>query len=171
MASSSAHARWLAIPCMALRSHSGRFGEGTRRRSARTCVPSVAPGTASSRADLCRTRAWRLPDSERGGAQFLGEDVVSHSRRSTGGGWPGGAGPRMARHWRYCGGPLSLSVKLGSEQHDSQPAKNTDRSNASGKRLLLERETGFEPATPTLARSCSTTELFPRTSARLYHAA
>jgi hypothetical protein len=27
---------------------------------------------------------------------------------------------------------------------------------------VLERETGFEPATPTLARSCSTTELFPR---------
>ena len=26
----------------------------------------------------------------------------------------------------------------------------------------FERETGFEPATPTLARSCSTTELFPR---------
>src|ERR1700739_1607698 len=28
-------------------------------------------------------------------------------------------------------------------------------------RGVLERETGFEPATPTLARSCSTTELFP----------
>ena len=27
---------------------------------------------------------------------------------------------------------------------------------------FFERETGFEPATPTLARSCSTTELFPR---------
>ena len=25
----------------------------------------------------------------------------------------------------------------------------------------MERETGFEPATPTLARLCSTTELFP----------
>lgn len=25
----------------------------------------------------------------------------------------------------------------------------------------MERETGIEPATPTLARSCSTTELFP----------
>jgi hypothetical protein len=36
---------------------------------------------------------------------------------------------------------------------------------------MLERETGFEPATPTLARSCSTTELFPQTSARLYHGA
>ena len=29
----------------------------------------------------------------------------------------------------------------------------------------VERETGFEPATPTLARLCSTTELFPHTSA------
>ena len=28
--------------------------------------------------------------------------------------------------------------------------------------LKLERETGFEPATPTLARLCSTTELFPQ---------
>jgi hypothetical protein len=27
--------------------------------------------------------------------------------------------------------------------------------------VRLERETGFEPATPTLARSCSTPELFP----------
>jgi hypothetical protein len=28
--------------------------------------------------------------------------------------------------------------------------------------LCLERETGLEPATPTLARWCSTTELFPQ---------
>ena len=28
-------------------------------------------------------------------------------------------------------------------------------------RSVMERETGFEPATPTLARLCSTTELFP----------
>src|ERR1041385_3931013 len=28
----------------------------------------------------------------------------------------------------------------------------------------MERETGFEPATPTLARLCSTTELFPQTA-------
>ena len=27
----------------------------------------------------------------------------------------------------------------------------------------MERETGFEPATPALARQCSTTELFPQT--------
>lgn len=32
----------------------------------------------------------------------------------------------------------------------------------SGKRRRLERETGFEPATPAMARQCSTTELFPR---------
>src|SRR5206468_6678678 len=34
-------------------------------------------------------------------------------------------------------------------------------------RKILERETGFEPATPTLARSCSTTELFPPASGTL----
>src|SRR5689334_5810698 len=28
--------------------------------------------------------------------------------------------------------------------------------------VQVERETGFEPATPTLARLCSTTELFPQ---------
>src|SRR5262249_4892065 len=31
----------------------------------------------------------------------------------------------------------------------------------------MERETGFEPATPTLARLCSTTELFPQPAAGL----
>ena len=30
---------------------------------------------------------------------------------------------------------------------------------------LMERKTGFEPATPTLARWCSTTELFPQNGA------
>ena len=36
--------------------------------------------------------------------------------------------------------------------------------------LKLERETGFEPATSTLARSHSTTELFPLAPERLpYH--
>ena len=29
---------------------------------------------------------------------------------------------------------------------------------------FMERETGVEPATPTLARWCSTTELFPQNS-------
>ena len=33
--------------------------------------------------------------------------------------------------------------------------------------LLVERKTGFEPATPTLARSCSTTELFPQVLAKI----
>lgn len=28
--------------------------------------------------------------------------------------------------------------------------------------IYMERETGIEPAAPTLARLCSTTELFPR---------
>ena len=32
---------------------------------------------------------------------------------------------------------------------------------------LLERETGLEPATPTLARLCSTTELLPRKSVQI----
>ena len=35
--------------------------------------------------------------------------------------------------------------------------------------LIMERETGFEPATSTLARSHSTTELFPLCSQLKYH--
>src|SRR6185503_20479068 len=38
------------------------------------------------------------------------------------------------------------------------------------KRKMLERETGFEPATSTLARSHSTTELFPPERSK-YHTA
>ena len=37
--------------------------------------------------------------------------------------------------------------------------------------LNLERETGFEPATSTLARSHSTTELFPLAEPLTYHTA
>ena len=36
-------------------------------------------------------------------------------------------------------------------------------------RLFLERETGFEPATSTLARSHSTTELFPLSSKDIFN--
>src|SRR4029434_10945750 len=50
--------------------------------------------------------------------------------------------------------PPALATALRRRQTqgalDPNPADN-----------LMERETGFEPATPTLARLCSTTELFP----------
>src|SRR5213078_4484421 len=46
----------------------------------------------------------------------------------------------------------------------SAPLTTWVRRRARGRSETLERETGFEPATPTLARSCSTTELFPRES-------
>src|SRR3989338_8254958 len=43
------------------------------------------------------------------------------------------------------------------------PHTSTGSGPTPGPRLeTMERETGFEPATPTLARLCSTTELFPR---------
>src|SRR5262245_7292271 len=38
------------------------------------------------------------------------------------------------------------------------------RPNPSPRLEIMERETGFEPATPTLARLCSTTELFPHSN-------
>ena len=34
-------------------------------------------------------------------------------------------------------------------------------------RQIMERKTGFEPATPTLARWCSTTELLPQFQTRI----
>jgi hypothetical protein len=37
-----------------------------------------------------------------------------------------------------------------------------------GQAAFLERETGFEPATSTLARSHSTTELFPQQTKEIY---
>ena len=47
--------------------------------------------------------------------------------------------------------------------------KRPIRTGPSEKELeALERETGFEPATPTLARLCSTTELFPLVDYREY---
>ncbi len=48
--------------------------------------------------------------------------------------------------------------KVGMEANSGQVVV-TATGNTSG--LGMERETGFEPATPTLARLCSTTELFP----------
>ena len=51
-----------------------------------------------------------------------------------------------------------------------QPARYVDRRAKTVTSVLgpltLERETGFEPATPTLARLCSTPELFPLGEAR-----
>src|SRR5262249_6564169 len=45
------------------------------------------------------------------------------------------------------------------------PRKSTGARPFPSPRLeIMERETGFEPATPTLARLCSTTELFPQSN-------
>ena len=41
------------------------------------------------------------------------------------------------------------------------PSFGLENGRQSPKHLVLERETGFEPATPALARQCSTTELLP----------
>jgi hypothetical protein len=45
---------------------------------------------------------------------------------------------------------------------------SADRPAVGVQRGALERETGLEPATPTLARLCSTTELFPPTGSKGY---
>ena len=51
-------------------------------------------------------------------------------------------------------------------------AEKLKRENADARfpRFTLERETRLELATPTLARLCSTTELFPRETTRNYKA-
>ena len=60
-------------------------------------------------------------------------------------------GPVSNRH----GSHLPQDFKSCASANSATPAYN----------LALERKTGFEPATPTLARWCSTTELLPHISA------
>jgi hypothetical protein len=65
--------------------------------------------------------------------------------------------PDLNRRWRFC---RPLPYHLATAPTTTQIWLR-DRSNSGRK---LERETGFEPATSTLARSHSTTELFPLNS-------
>ena len=58
--------------------------------------------------------------------------------------------PDLNRGWRFCR-PLPYRLATAPSLKDNELGKN------------MERETGFEPATSTLARSHSTTELFPHT--------
>ena len=59
--------------------------------------------------------------------------------------------PDLNRGWRFCR-PLPYHLATAPSVKDTA---SEDRN--------MERETGFEPATSTLARSHSTTELFPLT--------
>src|SRR5579862_7067640 len=68
--------------------------------------------------------------------------------------WP------LRRPGRPLGGP-------GDRGAGARARRFADRT-AVGVQRGLERETGLEPATPTLARLCSTTELFPPTGCKGY---
>src|ERR1051325_10737951 len=75
--------------------------------------------------------------------------------------------PDLNRGWRFCR-PLpyhlaTAPIRLGGDPAVDNLRMACDRSSRSvdGRERRLERETGFEPATSTLARSHSTTELFP----------
>ena len=72
-----------------------------------------------------------------------------------------------AGRWLICKDVKEMEAAAGFEPaHNGFAVRSLNHLGTpplAGKRLL-ERETGFEPATPTLARSCSTTELFPRSS-------
>src|SRR6516225_9458704 len=63
--------------------------------------------------------------------------------------------PDLNRGWRFCR-PLPYLLATAPWE---QPARAKVGSQPLERKL--ERETGFEPATSTLARSHSTTELFP----------
>jgi hypothetical protein len=62
--------------------------------------------------------------------------------------------------------PVTFSPIIGSlmERETLQPALNFGAGTLSPDPWFMERETGFEPATSTLARLHSTTELFPHAS-------
>src|SRR5262249_57637508 len=83
--------------------------------------------------------------------------------------------PDLNRGWRFCRPlPYLLATAPGSESmrrlvcHPklSGPAA---ASFAVSRERKMERETGFEPATSTLARSHSTTELFPLALPTYHH--
>src|SRR5437899_3096713 len=66
--------------------------------------------------------------------------------------------------WRFCRNPSppkrwrSKFAKCWTARPETELASPLEESRLVG---MLERETGFEPATLALARRCSTTELFP----------
>jgi hypothetical protein len=65
--------------------------------------------------------------------------------------------PDLNRGWRFCR-PLPYHLATAPKVRVSRGGEST-RARVSERKM--ERETGFEPATSTLARSHSTTELFP----------
>ena len=72
----------------------------------------------------------------------------------------------MNRGWRFC---RPLPYRLATAPRKRQMAGLATRPAEPGEKKMLERETGFEPATSTLARSHSTTELFPLAEPQSYH--
>src|SRR3954466_8034240 len=66
--------------------------------------------------------------------------------------------PDLNRGWRFC---RPLPYRLATAPRKKRMAGLAARPDRPGEKKMLERETGFEPATSTLARSHSTTELFP----------
>jgi hypothetical protein len=75
--------------------------------------------------------------------------------------------PDLNRGWRFC---RPLPYLLATAPRKSAPSFARVRLTRELRRARrLERETGFEPATSTLARSHSTTELFPPGETLNYH--
>ena len=59
---------------------------------------------------------------------------------------------------------MASQISCQPQKPPMKPPIRLTAENRIYKYWILERETGFEPATLALARRCSTTELFPPTS-------
>ena len=127
-----------------------RFTPSCRRRLRSTSLRAALGWTASRRPLIYRRRSRSLPR----GSVAIERAPFGVTRATLG---------AQAREWRrrpdsnrritdLQSAPLTTWVRRRCQDED---------------REILERETGFEPATPTLARSCSTTELFPLAPATL----
>ena len=77
--------------------------------------------------------------------------------------------PDLNRGWRFCRplpyhlatAPLNCAKRIAFDSEVGLPCAKVRLAGGGTKLSRMERETGFEPATSTLARSHSTTELFP----------
>jgi hypothetical protein len=134
----------------------GRAPGSGRERSPANRTPAARTAARPAHAP-CAWTARSQPRGRSSGIRLAGEDW----RRR----------PESNRRMRVL---QTLALPLGYVAAEAQKAATSAASQLQRRPIrvgrsssdVLERETGFEPATPTLARLCSTTELFPRRSGR-----
>jgi hypothetical protein len=153
------HLDYRGFPAASMR----RNSTGENRRSSHRHPRTAHPGKSTRN---------RHPNS-RNGAGRRSASVVKAARR--GAGAPAIDTKRQERSWRRSASGVEAARRgAGAPAIDTKRAERSWRRSASVVEAarrgagdpadqLMERETGFEPATSTLARSHSTTELFPLT--------